>query len=69
MTERRAHDPLEGLSLVRVTAKGAAEARMVENQRGADDRNTPLERAFDLEPQPPALRCRRLEQRIRTGGP
>ena len=32
MTERRAHDSLERLLLVGISAEGAAEARMVENE-------------------------------------
>jgi hypothetical protein len=68
MTERRAHDAFERLGLVRITAEGAAETRMVENERRADDRNAARKRTLELEPEPPPLRCRRLEQGIGTGG-
>ena len=41
---------------------------MVEDEGDADDRHAPREGALELEAKPPALRCRGLEQRVRTGG-
>ena len=66
MAERRAHDPFERLRLVGVAAEGAAEARIVEDERCPDDGNAAGQCAFDLQRKPPALRRRRLEQRIRA---
>ena len=66
MPQRRAHDALERLRLVRVAAERPAQTRMVEDERRADHRHPPQERALELEPEAPALRRRRLEQRVRA---
>ena len=62
MSKGRAHDPFERLLLVRVAAQGPAEAGMVQDERCADQRHAANERAFQLEPEAPALRGRGLEE-------
>src|SRR6185295_19594293 len=68
VAERRADNALERLSLIGVAAERAAESRMVEDEGDADDWHSPRDGALELEAKPPALRCRGLEQRVRTGG-
>src|SRR5207247_9847463 len=46
----------------------AAQRRMVKDEGRADNGDATGERALEIEPEPPALRARRLEQRVRARG-
>ena len=68
--EEHAHrggsDPLERPAVVRVAVEGAGQRRGVQRQNRGNHRHAACERALERDRDPPALRRRSLEQRVRT---
>src|SRR5581483_9443772 len=64
--ERRPRDPLQRVRVVRVAAHRAAERRVVEDERHADQGNAPRECTLERDREMPALRRRGLEERVRA---
>ena len=67
MPQGRAGDPLERLLVVGVAPRRAGQARLVEDERGAEHRHAPDQEPLELEREPPALRGAGLEQRVGAG--